>query len=536
MTSTSASAAPPDYDWIVVGSGFGGSVAALRLVEKGYRVAVLEQGRRYADDDFPKSAWQARKLLWAPRLGLHGILRLSTFRHVGVLSGVGVGGGSLVYANTLYQPRSDDFYRHPQWRELADWRGELAPHYATARRMLGVVEYAGRGPVESLMRGLAEDLGAPEGFRRTPVGVYLGEPGRRVPDPYFGGQGPDRTGCVKCGQCMLGCRYGAKNTLVKNYLWLAERGGAQVIAERQVVDVRPIDGGYAVTSTRPGPLRRDKQTLTAAGVVFAAGALGTNELLRRCKNAGSLPGVSPRLGELVRTNSEAIPAVTAFRADTDYRSDLAITSSIFPDGQTHITNNTFGAGGNALALTFGPLTGGRSGRWRQALAGMPRHLVRLLRIRSWSRRSVVFTVMQSTESSLALRPRGRRLQTVQDVDHPVQSYLPIANRVAELAAARIDGYPQTSMVESFAGAPTSAHILGGAVIGTDPGAGVIDARHRVFGYPNLLVCDGAAVPANPGVNPSLTITALAERAMSLIPAKAPAANVPAHDVPEASAL
>lgn len=512
-----------DYDWIVVGSGFGGSVAALRLAEKGYRVAVLEQGRRYADEDFPSSAWQARKLLWAPRLGMRGILRLSVFRHVGVLSGVGVGGGSLVYANTLYQPRSDAFYRHRQWDGLADWRAELAPHYGTGKRMLGVVPFCGSGPAESLMRDLAVDLGVPAGCSATPVGVYFGEPGRRVSDPFFDGAGPDRTGCVRCGQCMLGCRHGAKNTLVKNYLWLAERQGVHVIAERQVTDIRPLDGadgstGYRLTSIRPGWRgRRRTRTFTARGVVLAAGALGTNELLRRCKDAGSLPSISDRLGDLVRTNGESIPAATARRPDADYRSDIAITSSIFPDDHTHITNNTFGAGGNALALTFGPLAGGR----RQVLTALPRHLARLPHIRSWSRRSVIFTVMQSSDTALRLQRRGPRgrLQTVQPDGNGAGSHLEIAARVAELAARRMDGYPQASLMESFTGAPTSAHFLGGAVIGRDPTDGVIDHRHRVFGYTDLLVCDGAAVPANPGVNPSLTIVALAERAMSLIPAR-----------------
>lgn len=512
-----------DYDWVVVGSGFGGSVAALRLAEKGYRVAVVEQGRRFADGDFARSAWQLSKVVWAPWLGLRGIMRIRCFRHVAVLSGVGVGGGSLVCANTMYRPRSDAFYRHPQWAGLADWRAELAPHYDTAERMLGVTAYQGCGPVERLMGEVAGDLGVPDGFRTAPVAVFLGEPGVRVPDPYFGGDGPARTGCVRCGQCMLGCRHGAKNTVLQNYLWFAERAGALVLPDRKVTDVRPLgaaDGadGYAVTTVRPGSLRRGRQRVTARGVVFAAGALGTNELLRRCKDAGSLPRVSDRLGELVRTNSEAIPAVTATAQDADYRSDIAITSSIFLDEHTHVTNNTYGVGGNALALTFGPLTAGSGWRRRvQFLAGLPRHLLRSLH-GGWSRRSVIFTVMQDTESSVRLRRRRGRLQTERAGGPPVQSYLPIANRVAELAARRIGGYPQTSVLESLRGSPTSAHFLGGAVIGASPEHGVIDAQHRVFGYQNLLVCDGSAVPANVGVNPSLTITALAEAAMSHLPA------------------
>jgi cholesterol oxidase len=508
-----------DYDWIVIGSGFGGSVCALRLAEKGYRVAVLEQGRRYADHDFARSASDARRMLWAPRLGLSGIMRISTFRHVSVLSGVGVGGGSLVYANTLYQPHSDDFYRHPQWAGLADWRAVLAPHYDTARTMLGVVPFEGTGPSEALMDGLAADLGA--AAQPTPVGIFFGRPGEEVDDPYFGGEGPPRTGCVRCGQCMLGCRYGAKNTLVKNYLWLAETRGAVVLPERKVVDVGPLrSGGFTVTSVRPGFIDRSRERLTARRVIFAGGTLGTNQLLRRCKDSGSLPLISDRLGELVRTNSEAIPAATANGRDADYRSDIAITRSVFLDEHTHVTNNTYGDGGNAFALTFGPLTAG--GGWRRRLqyvARLPHHLLRG-RTSTWSRRSVIFTVMQSTETSLRLRPGrwpGRRLRTEVDGGHPVASYLPLANQVAELAAARMGGYAQTSTTESLLGAPTSAHFLGGAVIGADPMTGVVDQQHRLFGHPDLLVCDGSAVPANLGVNPSLTITAMAEAAMSHVP-------------------
>lgn len=396
--------------------------------------------------------------------------------------------------------------------------------------MLGVSTYVGDGASERLMAELAAELGA-EPPRAADVGIFFGRSGREVPDPYFSGAGPRRTGCVRCGQCMLGCRYGAKNTLVKNYLWLAEAGGALVFPGRRVIAIRPRrrpDGadGYVVTSERVGAWRqRDRRELVARGVVICAGALGINELLRRCKDVGLLPRLSDRLGELVRTNSEAITAVTARRGD--YRSDVAITASIFPDENTHVTNNTYGTAGDAVALGFGPLTGGArsSRRAVQHVATVLRRPAEWLgtgRYRGWSARTVIFTVMQSTESSLRLRPRrrGGRLRSETNGPRGFASYLPIANRVAELAAGCIDGLAQSSVSDSPTGRPTTAHLLGGAVIGPDPSLGVIDSSHRIFGYSNLLVCDGAAVPANPGVNPSLTISALAERAMAAIPAAA----------------
>ncbi|MEC3919341.1 GMC family oxidoreductase [Nocardia sp. CDC160] len=516
-----------DFDWIVVGSGFGASVSALRLSEKGYRVGVLEQGRRYADTDFAERASQLRRYVWLPSLGLRGILRIAPYRHAMVLAGVGVGGGSLVYANTMYQPQGDDFYRHPQWAELADWRAELEPHFRTASRMFGVEPYVGERPVDGLMRELATELGVPQGYRHTPTAVFLGEAGKTVPDPYFDGAGPARTGCVRCGQCMLGCRYGAKNSLPKNYLWLAESAGATVVSELKVVDIVPLgDGtgaqGYRVRAHRPGLVRGGAREFTARGVVVAAGALGTNELLAACKRRGSLPELSDRLGEVVRTNDESIPAASTADPAADYRSDIAITSSVFPDEHTHITNNTYGDGGGLLALTYGPATNASTalGRWAQFLCAYPGYLWGLLRNRRWSRRTVIFTVMRGTDVSLRLR-RGfgpGRLQT-EAVGAPPEgdSAVEIARRVATLAARRMNGQPLASLGETLGSAPMTAHFLGGAVIGADREHGVIDRQHRVFGYTNLLVCDGSAVPANVGVNPSLTICAMAEAAMAHVP-------------------
>ncbi|MDO8632425.1 MAG: GMC family oxidoreductase [Phycisphaerales bacterium] len=524
------SPAPSTVDWLVIGSGFGGSVAALRLAEKGYDVTVAEQGRRFSSRDFAKSAWRLRRYLWMPSLGLRGILRRQVLDHVTVLCGVGVGGGSLVYANTLYRPKSDKFYEHPQWRELAQWREALAPHFDTAERMLGVVDYEGTGPSETLMSGIAEDLGVRDGASATRVGVFFGQPGETARDPYFGGDGPDRTGCVRCGQCMLGCRYGAKNTLDKNYLWLAERLGVKVEPDSKVVEVRPAgaaDGadGYFIKLERPGALvRRRRRTIRARGIVFAAGTLGTNELLLKSRSNGSLPRLSERVGALVRTNSEAITAATSRARGADYRSGIAITRSVLPDGETHFTNNTFGAGGDALAATYGPLTAGsdKAARRRGFAGALVRSPLRWARhflvARGWSKRSVIFTIMQDADNaiSLELDRRGHVCSKATDGAAP-SAWLPIANQVAELAAKRMGGYAQSSVAESLKASPTSAHFLGGAVIGAGPDAGVVDRHRRVFGYENMIVCDGSSLPANVGVNPSLTITAMAEEAMSHVP-------------------
>ncbi len=517
-------------DWLVIGSGFGGSVAALRLAEKGYSVAIVEQGRRFSDDEFARSAWRLRRYLWKPSLGLRGILRREVLDNVTVLCGVGVGGGSLVYANTLFRPESSRFYEHEQWAALADWRATLAPHFDTAERMLGVVDYSGDGASEQLMAGIAQDLGVADKIRPTRVGVYFGEPGVEVDDPYFGGEGPPRSGCRECGQCMLGCRFGAKNTLVKNYLWLAERLGVTIVADSKATDIRPLgasDGsdGYEVSVERPGAwfLRR-RRTIRASGVVLAGGTLGTNELLLRCRASGSLPSVSDRLGELVRTNSESITAATSRGRGADYRSAIAITRSAFPDQETHFTNNTFGDGGDALATTYGPLTSGErvATRRRQFLHSLLRRPFmwgrHFLFSRGWSRRTVIFTVMQDADNSLrlVLDKRGRLRSRAGGAEAP-KAWLPIANEIAAAAATRMDGYAQSSVAESIGGSPTSAHFLGGAVIGTDAGSGVVDRRRRVFGYRNMIVCDGSTLPANVGVNPSLTITAMAEEAMAHVP-------------------
>jgi cholesterol oxidase len=522
-----------DFDWLVIGSGFGGSVSALRLSEKGHRVGVLECGRRFADHELASSTGDMKRYLWRPFLGMKGIFRMTTFKDVAVVSGCGVGGGSLGYANTLYVPPKK-FFEDSQWAEMNDWESALAPHYAEAQRMLGVVQNPHDDPADQLLRELGEELGVGDTYQKTPVGVYFGEPGVTVPDPFFGGEGPDRTGCALCGRCMVGCKLGSKNTLVKNYLYLAEKRGAHVMPERTVIDVRPLgDGsgkdGYEVESVRSGAwLRKERRIQRARGVVVSAGPLGTNKLLQRCRLKGSLGRISTRLGELVRTNSESILAVTV---PEDYPENLiervAITSSIYPDPNTHIETVTYGDDGDSMHRLNTLLVGDgtrvtRPLKWLVQVLLHPKRLAQVMFPKHWSRRTIIILVMQTLDNAIALRPHQGPfgsfwLKTEQDPEKPNPSFIPIANQAAEWFAKRTGGIAQSSTTEALFNIPTTAHILGGAVIAPDPSSGVIDAHQRVYGYENLLVCDGSAIPANVGVNPSLTITALAEHAMSHIP-------------------
>lgn len=523
-----------DYDWIVVGSGFGGSVSALRLTEKGYRVGVLECGRRFRDQDFAESAWQVGRFFWAPFLGLRGILRLSPFKDILVASGAAVGGGSVVYANTLYRAKPA-FFRNPQWAGLDDWAAALAPHYCTAERMLGVREVPFASDGQALLKEVGEAFGVGHTFTRTPNAVFFGQAGATVPDPYFGGEGPERTGCTRCGGCLLGCRVGAKNSLLKNYLWFAERSGARIVAEREVVDIRPLgasDGadGYELVTRRPGAwLRRDERRFTARGVVLAAGALGTNRLLAHCKHRGGLPGISARLGNLVRTNSESILAVTLPRSSRlRLWNDVAISASVHVSEDTHIEFANYGRHADLMSglttLLVGP--GTRLTRPLKLVGRILRHPVRFLQSLvpcGWSRRTIVLLVMQTLDNAIAFRtkPRwlGRKvaLATEQDPHKPNPTYIEAGNRVAEWLQQRTGGFAQSGLLEALANIPVTAHILGGAVIGSDAETGVVDRAGRVFNYRNLLICDGSILPANPGVNPSLTITALAEMMMSAVP-------------------
>jgi cholesterol oxidase len=530
----------PDYDVLIIGSGFGGSVSALRLTEKGYRVGVLEAGRRFADDEFAKTSWNLRKFLWMPRLGMYGIQRIHLLRNVMILAGAGVGGGSLNYANTLYVP-PDPFFNDPQWKHITDWRAELMPHYEQAQRMLGVVQNPTFTDADKVLKEVADDMGVGDTFVATPVGVFFGPdgnktPGKTVPDPYFGGAGPARTGCIECGSCMTGCRYGAKNTLVKNYLGLAESAGAQVHPMTTVTSFkqRP-DGLWEVKTAHTGRLlRRKRRTFTATHLILAAGTFGTQKLLFRMRDHGNLPKLSDKLGVLTRTNSESIVGAgrLSVRDDLDLTHGVAITSSIHPTSDTHIEPVRYGKGSNAMGLLQTLMTDGSGPggsdvpRWRQLLDQAredPKKMLRLLNPTRWSERTMIALVMQHLDNSITTFSRKTKLgfrlmDSKQGHGEPNPSWIPVGNEVTRRLAEKIDGVAGGTWGELF-NIPLTAHFLGGAAIGDSPEHGVIDPYQRVYNYPTMHVVDGASVSANLGVNPSLSITAQAERAASLWPNK-----------------
>jgi cholesterol oxidase len=541
----------PDYDVLIIGSGFGGSVTALRLTEKGYRVGVLEAGRRFADEEFAKTSWNLRKFLWAPKLGMYGIQRIHLLRNVMILAGAGVGGGSLNYANTLYVP-PDAFFNDPQWKQITDWRTELTPHYDQAQRMLGVVQNPTFTDADRVMKEVAADMGVEDTFVPTPVGVFFGPdgtktPGKTVPDPYFGGAGPTRTGCIECGSCMTGCRYGAKNTLLKNYLGLAEKAGAEIIPMTTVsgFSQRP-DGMWEVRTRRTGLLPLRRRTYTATHVVLAAGTFGTQKLLFKMRDTGRLPKLSEKLGVLTRTNSESIVGAGRFEVspDLDLTHGVAITSSIHPTSDTHIEPVRYGKGSNVMGLLQTLMTDGAGPagsdvpRWRQFFdqAGQnPRKLLRLLNPHRWSERTMIALVMQHLDNSITTFTRRtkfgfRRLDSKQGHGEPNPTWIPVGNEVTRRIAKKIDGVAGGTWGELF-NIPLTAHYLGGAAIGDTVEHGVIDPYQRVYNYPTLSVHDGASISANLGVNPSLSITAQAERAASLWPNKGEVDQRPAQGEP-----
>ncbi|WP_026919421.1 FAD-dependent oxidoreductase [Gordonia shandongensis] len=531
--------AQTDFDVLIIGSGFGGSVSALRLVEKGYRVGVIEAGRRFEDDQFAKTSWRLRKFVWAPKLGLMGIQRVHMLKDVMILAGAGVGGGSLNYANTLYKPPTP-FFTDPQWNHITDWEAELTPHYEQARRMLGVVTNPTFTNSDRIMKEVADEMGVGDTFTSTPVGVFFGaktggtgEPGQKVPDPYFGGAGPERTACTECGACMTGCRVGAKNTLMKNYLGLAERNGATII-DRTTVDRldQRGDGTWEVSTHRSsawGPLGARRRRYTADQVIVAAGTFNTQKLMHRAKET-TLPRVSDAMGVLTRTNSESILGAQArsYDPERDFSEGVAITSSFHPTSNTHIEPVRYGKGSNAMAYLQTMLTdgGSRLNRFGQLLAQIARNpmmLVRLLLVRKWSERTVIALVMQNNNNSLTtfVRKRGpfRYVTSRQGIGDPNPTWIPEGNEATRRIAAKLPRGLAGGTWGDIVNMPLTAHYLGGCVISDDPDRGVIDPYHRVWNYPTLHITDGAAITANLGVNPSLSISAQAERAIALWPNK-----------------
>jgi cholesterol oxidase len=531
-----------DFDAIVVGSGFGGSVSALRLTEKGYRVAVMEMGRRWTPENLPRSNWILWRWIWRPGLALRGFFNIRIFRHVLILHGCAVGGGSITYANTLLVPR-DDIWDNGSWAGLADWKREMPAHYETAKRMLGVVENRILGPADVALQRLAVAAGRGDTFYRTQVAVF--EPpegevgGKTYPDPYFGGEGPERATCTGCGGCMVGCRQNAKNSLDKNYLYFAEKGGAKVFAETRVVDVKPLGGaadgsaGYAVfTRSSTSWLRRQRRRFTCRSVVFAGSALGTMDLLFRVKQRGSLGAISDCVGKCVRTNAESLIGIRVPGSREDLSKGIAIGSGFYLDEHTHIEATRYPAGSDAMALLGTVLTSGRPGftrvmLWVGTLIGNllrhPMRTIRALHPFGWARESVILLCMQSLEGWIDMRlerpwfwpfaktlvSKGRRIPT----------YIPQANEFARKAAAAMGGTAMSMVTEILFDIPGTAHVLGGCPMAKSAAEGVVDDRGRVFGYRNMYVCDGSILSANLGVNPSLTITAVAERAMSFVPPK-----------------
>ena len=536
-----------DFDFIVIGSGFGGSVAAHRLTEKGYRVAVMEMGRRWTPENLPRTSWQLWRWIWRPRLALRGFFNIRPFRHVMILHGCAVGGGSITYGSTSLAPQ-DSVWERGSWAGLADWKNEMPPHYETARRMLGVTENRIVGPADDILKLAGEAAGVGHTFSRTSVTIFQsqeGEPeGRSDPDPYFGGEGPPRNTCIGCGGCMMGCRYNAKNTLDKNYLYLAEKHGARLFAETQVVDVAPMNGatdgseGYEVRTVKSTAwLRKEPRRFTCRGVVFAASALGTMDLLFRLKVKGSLPAISGQLGTRVRTNAESLIGLRVPHSAQDLSKGIAIGSGIYLDEHTHIEAVRYPAGSDTMGLLATLLTGGRPGpnrifSWAQTfLASMLRHpfaTIRCLHPFGFARESLIMLCMQTLDGSLDMRlarpwfrPFGKVLVSR---GKPISTFIPQANEFAREAGKLTGGVPMSMLTEILFNIPGTAHVLGGCPMAASAEEGVVDSRNRVFGYQNIYICDGSVIAANLGVNPSLTICAMTERAMSLLPPVQPAAR------------
>jgi cholesterol oxidase len=526
------------YDFAIIGSGFGGSVSALRLAEKGYRVVVLERGKRYRPEDFPRSNLNVFRFLWLPALRCFGFMGINFFKDIMILNGSGVGGGSLVYASTHIKP-SDRFFSAPEWAHLADWKAELEPFYTVANRMLGTTENPRFWPADEVLQEIARETGREHTFHATPVGIYFGRPGQTTPDPFFNGEGPPRTGCIHCGGCMVGCRHHAKNTLDRNYLWLAEKLGVEVRPETNVRDIRPIspltpDGArYELVCERSTAWKRNgDQRVRARNVIVSAGVLGTLNLLLHCRDVTrSLPRLSTQLGKRVRSNAEALLGVTARKAGADYSEGIAITSAWWPDDVTSVEPVRYPRKSSLMRNIAVPLVDNRGNNWQRIgrfLAWAIRHPRDFLKARflpDWPRDSTILLVMQTVDSRMRFR-LGRSKWTLfrrglvseQDQAAPIEAVMAAGRKVAEQFAAKTNGIPASTINETLLGTSSTAHILGGCGIGESADTGVIDINHEAFHYPGLYIADGSVIPANLGVNPSLTITAMTERAISRIPA------------------
>jgi cholesterol oxidase len=521
-----------DYDYIVIGSGFGGSVSALRLSEKGYSVAVLEKGKRWQKEDFPKTNWIIRKNLWLPQIGCFGYQMLTQLKHVLIFHGGGVGGGSLVYANQLLVP-PEEVFENPDW-SIPDCKARLMPLYEKAKKMLGANPSPQIGIADKALREVGIELRGKDTFHKNDVGIFFGTPDKTVPDPYFDGKGPERTGCTFCGSCMIGCPVGAKNTLDRNYLYLAEGLGARIIPETEVTGVKPCNGGYEIIARKSTGLRHPERIYRVRGVVFSGGVMGSVKLLMKCKHEGLLPKISDQLGNFVRTNSEAILGVKSNDKTVDWNDQIAITSGIYADDTTHIEMVRYNKGSDVLLnlLTLMTDGGGIIPRWMRYLGNIVRHPVQFLKL-LWplgmaSTTSIVL-VMQTDKNYLHLdyKPRWWRLgglsmnSSIPPGQKRAPTYIPIANDVARRLAKKMNGTPLSLLPEAAFNTSTTAHILGGCCMGESPDKGVVGINGEIFGYPNLFVADGSVVPANLGVNPSLTITALSEYILSQMPARQP---------------
>jgi cholesterol oxidase len=511
-----------DYDWVIIGSGFGGSAAALRLSQKGYKVLVLEQGKTYAPEDFPETNWDLKRWLWLPSFGMTGPFRISLYSHLMAFSGVGVGGGSLVYANTLPVPK-EDFFQAPSWGHLADWQSELKPHYKEALRMLGATPNPYFHTGDYALKAVGEDIGKGDKFSTVDVAVYFKNPNQEVPDPFFGGEGPPRSGCNQCGSCMIGCKHGAKNTLDKNYLWLAKGKGAEVRDNATVRDVRPLDGaegktGYEVTYQETLGWFKDKFTIRTRGVVFAAGSQGTSKLMLKFKR-GSLPRLSEQVGRGIRTNSESLLGATTFNKNKEMSKGVAISSILQVDERSHLEVVRYSSGSGFFRAQMTPAIQGRNflDRTREVIKDYlrdPKGNFKGLTIDDWAKRTQILLFMQTVDSTLQFQLGQSGLMGSKLDKGPAPTpFIPEAHELAHRFAEKIDGKAFAVGTETFLGIPSSAHILGGACMGRTAEEGVVDSENRVHGYQNMLVLDGSMISANPGVNPSLSILAIAERAL-----------------------